>query len=37
MFLQGHKDNTLSEASNQDLDGNGVIELASMSQWWMFT
>jgi hypothetical protein len=28
MFLQGHKNNTLSLFSNQDLDGNGVIELA---------
>lgn len=28
VFLQGHKDNTLSLASGQELDGNGVIELA---------
>ena len=28
VFLQGHKDNTLSLASKQDLDGKGVIELA---------
>ena len=27
-FLQGRKSNTLSLSSNQDLDGNGVIELA---------
>ena len=28
LFLQGHKDNTLSPSSNQNLDGNGVIDLA---------
>lgn len=27
-FLQGHKNNTLSVASNQELDGTGVIDLA---------
>lgn len=27
-FLQGHKDNSLTVASNQELDGNGAIDLA---------
>lgn len=28
IFLQAHKDNTLSQVSDQELDDNGVIELA---------